>query len=47
MAAADNLENLRVDVVGLGVNALDLIGVTDGYPEPDTKAPLLEFDVQG
>ena len=35
------------DVVGFGVNALDLIGVTDGYPEPDTKAPLLEFDVQG
>lgn len=35
------------DVVGFGVNALDLIGVTDGYPEPDKKAPLLEFDVQG
>ncbi len=35
------------DVVGFGVNALDLIGVTHGYPEPDTKAPLLEFDVQG
>jgi sugar/nucleoside kinase (ribokinase family) len=35
------------DVVGFGVNALDLLGVTDGYPEPDKKAPLLEFDVQG
>jgi sulfofructose kinase len=35
------------DVIGLGVNALDLIGVVDGYPEPDTKMPLLEFDVQG
>jgi len=47
MVAANGLENLRVDVVGFGVNALDLIGVTDGYPEPDTKVPLLEFDVQG
>lgn len=37
----------RVDVVGLGANALDLIGVIDGYPEPDTKRPLLDFDVQG
>jgi sulfofructose kinase len=36
-----------VDVVGLGVNALDLLGIIDGYPEPDTKAPLQEFDVQG
>jgi sugar/nucleoside kinase (ribokinase family) len=35
------------DVVGFGVNALDLVGVTDGFPAPDTKAPLLEFDVQG
>ena len=35
------------DVVGFGVNALDLIGIIDGYPEPDTKSPLLEFDVQG
>ena len=29
-----------VDVVGLGSNALDLLGVIDGHPEPDTKAPL-------
>ena len=36
-----------VDVVGLGVNALDLIAVIDGYPEPDTKAPLRHFDLQG
>jgi sulfofructose kinase len=36
-----------VDVVGLGSNALDLVGVIDGSPEPDTKAPLLEFEVQG
>ncbi|MBI2456904.1 MAG: hypothetical protein HYV46_12335, partial [candidate division NC10 bacterium] len=35
------------DVIGFGVNALDLIGIIDGYPEPDTKSPLLEFDVQG
>ena len=35
------------DVIGLGVHALDLIGVIDGYPEPDTKAPLIEFDLQG
>jgi sugar/nucleoside kinase (ribokinase family) len=36
-----------VDVVGVGVHALDLIGLIDGYPEPDTKAPLVEFDLQG
>ena len=35
------------DVIGLGVNALDLVGVIDGYPKPDTKVPMLEFDVQG
>jgi sulfofructose kinase len=36
-----------VDVVGLGSNALDLLGVIDGYPEPDTKSVLRDFDVQG
>jgi sulfofructose kinase len=36
-----------VDVVGLGTNALDLLGVIEGHPEPDTKAPLREFEVQG
>ena len=25
------------DVVGLGVNALDLIAVIDGFPQPDAK----------
>ena len=36
-----------VDVVGLGTNALDFLGVIDGHPEPDTKSPLREFDLQG
>jgi sulfofructose kinase len=36
-----------VDVVGLGSNALDLLGVIDGHPVPDTKAPLRQFEVQG
>jgi len=35
------------DVVGFGVNALDLIAIIDGYPEPDTKAQFQTFDVQG
>ena len=35
------------DVVGFGVNALDLIAVIDGFPAPDTKVPITEFDVQG
>ncbi len=35
------------DVIGLGVNALDLIAIIDGYPQPDTKAQFQEFDVQG
>src|SRR5262245_16702641 len=36
-----------VDVVGLGTNALDLLGVIDGHPAPDTKSPLRAFEVQG
>jgi sulfofructose kinase len=35
------------DVIGLGVNTLDLIATIDGYPQPDTKAPMYDFDVQG
>jgi sugar/nucleoside kinase (ribokinase family) len=35
------------DVVGFGVNALDLIAIIDGYPQPDTKAQFQTFDVQG
>jgi sulfofructose kinase len=35
------------DVVGLGVNALDLIAVIDGFPAPDTKVPIAQFDMQG
>jgi sugar/nucleoside kinase (ribokinase family) len=35
------------DVVGLGTNALDLIAIIDGYPEPDTKVQFETFDVQG
>jgi sulfofructose kinase len=35
------------DVVGLGVNALDLIAIIDGYPQPDTKMQFQVFDVQG
>ena len=35
------------DVIGFGVNALDLIAIIDGYPEPDTKVQFREFDVQG
>jgi sugar/nucleoside kinase (ribokinase family) len=37
----------RFDVVGFGVNALDLIGVIDGFPEPDRKYPMHAFTVQG
>ncbi|MEO8133760.1 MAG: PfkB family carbohydrate kinase, partial [Betaproteobacteria bacterium] len=35
------------DVVGLGVNALDLIAVIDGFPAPDIKMPMSEFEIQG
>lgn len=35
------------DVVGFGVNALDLTGVIDGFPEPDRKYPMHAFSVQG
>ncbi len=41
------MEDGQYDVIGFGTNALDLIAVIDGYPQPDTKAPTLEFDVQG
>ena len=35
------------DVVGLGVNALDLIAVIDGFPEPDAKHMIDEVEIQG
>src|SRR5436309_15369622 len=34
------------DVVGLGVNALDLIAVVDGFAGPDAKLPRSQSDVQ-
>ena len=46
MTQAD-LVGVPFDVIGLGVNALDLIAIIDGYPEPDTKVQFQEFDVQG
>jgi sugar/nucleoside kinase (ribokinase family) len=42
-----DLASRPFDVVGLGVNALDLIAIIDGYPQPDTKVPFQTFDVQG
>ena len=36
-----------VDIVGLGSNALDLLGIIDGHPAPDTKSPMRQFEVQG
>jgi len=41
------LQDRPFDVVGLGVNTLDLIAIVDGYPQPDTKAQFDTFDVQG
>jgi sulfofructose kinase len=35
------------DVIGFGVNALDLVAIIDGYPLPDTKAQFQTFEVQG
>lgn len=35
------------DVVGLGVNALDLIAVIDGFPRPDAKQMIDEVEMQG
>lgn len=42
-----NQKEKEFDVIGFGTNALDLLGVIDGFPGPDIKAPLLEFDIQG
>lgn len=44
---APSLADRPFDVVGLGTNALDLIAIIDGYPEPDTKVQFQTFDVQG
>jgi sulfofructose kinase len=41
------VDDLRFDVIGLGTNALDLIAMIDGYPQPDTKVQFQEFDIQG
>ena len=44
----DSVDTLRpFDVVGLGTNALDLIAIIDGYPQPDTKVQFQTFEVQG
>jgi sulfofructose kinase len=40
-------QSQRFDVVGFGVNALDLTGVIEGFPEPDRKYPMQAFTVQG
>jgi sulfofructose kinase len=47
LTLADTIAGPPFDVVGFGVNALDLIAVIDGFPAPDTKVPIGEFDVQG
>ncbi|MBL8588091.1 MAG: hypothetical protein JNK46_06130 [Methylobacteriaceae bacterium] len=35
------------DVVGFGVNAMDITAAVDGFPEPDTKAPMQAFTIEG
>lgn len=47
MTTAVGNEAAPFDVVGFGVNALDLIAVIDGFPVPDSKAPIEAFEVQG
>lgn len=41
------MTNKKFDVVGLGVNALDLTAIINGYPLPDTKQSMHDFSVQG
>jgi len=49
MTPADILspEARPFDVIGLGVNALDLIAVIDGFPQPDAKHMIDEVEIQG
>lgn len=35
------------DVVGFGVNAMDITAAVDGFPEPDTKAQMQDFTIEG
>ncbi len=37
----------QVNVIGMGRMSIDFIGRMDGFPEPDSKKKLSEFDVQG
>lgn len=46
-AGGDTRAPEAFDVVGFGVNALDLTGIIDGFPEPDRKYPMHGFSVQG
>src|SRR3712207_6851955 len=46
-AGEDSQRHERFDVIGFGVNALDLTGIIDGFPEPDRKYPMHGFSVQG
>ena len=43
----DDLSARPFDVVGFGLNTLDLIAVIDGFPEPVTKVRFQELDIQG
>jgi len=50
MTSSDGIIPLKerpFDVVGLGVNALDLIAVIDGFPQPDAKHMIDEVEIQG
>ena len=46
-ASEDSQRHERFDVIGFGVNALDLTGIIDGFPEPDRKYPMHGFSIQG
>jgi sugar/nucleoside kinase (ribokinase family) len=35
------------DVIGFGVNTLDLTALIDGFPSPDSKQPMLELALDG
>ena len=37
----------RLDVLGIGVTAVDDLVYVDGYPPPDSKKPILRRDRQG
>jgi sulfofructose kinase len=47
MVRSSSIKRMRYDCIGLGVNAIDYLGVLDPYPQLDEKVDVVKSSVQG